>query len=136
MDLAPDILHTHFRGYAGQTALSDAVQLACTFAAAQCPAWEIVAGLERAHPEWPEDLAVAVCEYAAPVLQVAKDAAKAGVRVEILGLLSKDKICSARVALLKEFAYQHLDWTREPIDAEIKRALRKAETEAAKGNLQ
>jgi hypothetical protein len=131
-------LATHFYGFSGQARLNEAVELACAFAAAQCPRDEIIAALERSPiaADWPEGIAEEVYDYAKADLYNAALAARAGVRVEILQLTGSVKICAAKVALLKEWAYQHLDWSREPIDAEIKRELKNAEKALRDGNVQ
>jgi len=138
--LSEDDLGEYFYGHSGQARLVAAIEYACKYARAQCPREEIIAAMavRFGHGEsaWPSDLAPKVFEFAAETIMRARLAARAEVRIAIYDAAFDTDVKPGQIGLLKAFAFEHLDWSREPIDAQMKKALREAEEEVAKGNMQ
>lgn len=123
----------YFTGHKGQSDFQEALMQAVEFGRAQCSIEETVAAMASLYPAWPEGMAQAFCFVVAEEIEKAALAQKAIMRVEILRAARSETPSAARVTLLKEFAYQHLDWTRKPIDAETADALKEAEKQLRTG---
>ena len=130
-------LTEHFAGFNGQSKLRNAINVACGYAAAQCPREEIAALLScSADAEsWPDGLANRILEYAASEIMQARLAARAKMRMAIYEAAQDPDVKPGQIALLKAFAFEHLDWAREPVDAQIKKALKVADEQIANGKL-
>ncbi len=130
-------LTEHFAGYQGQTKLANAIRICCEYARAQCPREEIAALLScsKDAESWPPGLANRILEYAAMEIMQARLAARAEMRLAIYTAAQDPDVKPGQIALLKAFAFEHLDWSREPVDAQIKRALKVADEQVATGKL-
>ena len=129
-------LEEFFAGHTGQAKLAQAILRACNYARAQAPREEITAILAITYEDWPPTLADRVYEFASDAIMKARLAARAEVRMAIYEAAFDTEVKPGQIGLLKAFAFEHLDWSREPIDAQMKKALRQAEEEIAKGNMQ
>jgi len=130
---ATPICVEYFAGHAGAADFASNLERAKEFAQAQCPFHEIMAAMELANPQWPMNVVEAFCALISDEIGKAADAAKALMRLEIMNTMRSDQPSAAKVSLLKEFGYQHLDWSRKPIDAATADALREAEKELRSG---
>jgi hypothetical protein len=130
--LTENDLRTYFYGHEGQAKLQAVLEGMKRFARAQAPREEIVATIAVLHTDWPDGLADRIYEFGADTILRARLAARAEVRVAIYEAAFDPAVKPGQIALLKAFAHEHLDWAREPIDAQIKNALKVADEKLAK----
>ena len=130
--LSESDLRTFFYGHEGQAKLAAVLEGMKRYAKAQAPREEIVATISVLHPDWPDGLSDRIYEFGADAILRARLSARAEVRVAIYEAAFDPAVKPGQIALLKAFAHEHLDWAREPIDAQIKQALRVADEKLAK----